>query len=114
MSRLKWTFDGSGREAEVGDNRYYRVVVMVQYLTLGPRCGRHLTPIGFYSTVEEAKAACEQMAREGRPIIDLRPEAPEPRLKRPRGALLRAINAGLVSTDDAHRQGYMGKAELEA
>jgi hypothetical protein len=32
--------------------------------------------------------------------------------KRPRGALLRAINAGLISTDEAHKQGYMGKAEL--
>ena len=34
------------------------------------------------------------------------------RLKRPRGALLRAINAGLISTDEAHQRGYMGKAEL--
>jgi hypothetical protein len=33
-------------------------------------------------------------------------------LKRPRGALLRAINAGLISTDEAHKQGYMGKAEM--
>jgi hypothetical protein len=33
-------------------------------------------------------------------------------LKRPRGALRRAIVAGLVSTDEAHKQGYMAKAEL--
>lgn len=34
------------------------------------------------------------------------------RLKRARGALLRAIYAGRISTDEAHKRGYMGKAEL--
>jgi hypothetical protein len=38
-------------------------------------------------------------------------EAIQP-LKRPRGALRRAIVAGIISTDEAHKQGYMGKDEL--
>jgi hypothetical protein len=34
------------------------------------------------------------------------------RLKRPRGALYRFIIAGYISTGEAHKRGYMGKAEL--
>jgi hypothetical protein len=36
----------------------------------------------------------------------------QPKLKVPRGAILRAINAGHISTKEAHERGYMGTAEL--
>lgn len=35
-----------------------------------------------------------------------------PRLKRPRGALLRAIVAGHINTREAHARGYMSKGEI--
>jgi len=34
------------------------------------------------------------------------------RLKRPRGSLLRAIMAGNISARDAHKRGYMSKAQI--
>jgi hypothetical protein len=43
-----------------------------------------------------------------------RRQASAPKRKRPRGALLRAIIAGNVSTSQAHRDGYMSRAEILA
>jgi hypothetical protein len=67
-----------------------------------------------FPTLEEAKQACERHFGEGCNVgrcpyrVRLSPEP----LKRPRGSLLWGIHTGLISTDEAHKRGYMGKAEL--
>lgn len=139
MTTLEWKLNAPSKEceehwktmnyaafkAEVCTGVTYHVDNLTSYgagdinrcwlVVIGPRGRKQKFPLGSYRTMEEAKLACEQRyadhveARNAR-----RAYAPKPQLKRPRGALLRAIVSGLVSTEQAHKQAYMGKAEVEA
>lgn len=126
MDKLQWKEpDGIGKwdickahKATIGNVTYYaRPLGGGQWHAfLRVHTPRKYWQRGFahFETFEEAKQACERHFADGCNVgrcpyrVRLSPEP----LKRPRGALLRAINAGIVSTDEAYKRGYMGQAEL--
>ena len=88
--------------AKAGKHTYYVNGGAGEYECRVTDGDRYCALLGLHNTIEKAKLACERHAD------------PKSRLKRARGAMRRAIEAAIVSTDQAHEQGYMGKAELEA